>query len=243
MSNLSHKTTENTEHLNENSKSQRQRLFEQFLHSIPHRGATRRCRAKFELEQIRLHIRIGCVKDHVQLCFAGHFRHIIMAIHHLGNIQYFVGQTFAHLLTMRLSLILIVEVDELQSHRPHLPRNTLRLEGPSIAFLLEKLQTNLAGASTVGAAQLLAKAADLTFNIALKGWRGTTDVREINEITIDVHVADSAHRIGGVAGVHEFADAAMKEDRVKDAGHRLIHLPALHRQLEDLRTGVHDCWF
>lgn len=54
-------------------QSQRERILEQLFHSFPDRVRAGTGGGKLELKQIRLHIRVVCVKNRVQLRLVGRF--------------------------------------------------------------------------------------------------------------------------------------------------------------------------
>lgn len=117
------------------------------------------------LKQVRLDIWISCVKDEVQFRLVGHLWHIFMPIHYLSYIQYFISKHVTNFFSANLPLwkinfmklkrsshyhkllllkmvntMLCSQLDKFKANIPHLPGNTLRLERPTILFLLEEFQ-------------------------------------------------------------------------------------------------------
>lgn len=127
-----------------------------------------------------------------------------------------------------MPLVFVAEAQLIETHRPHLPRCALRLERPATAFALEELETDLTGSGAVVGAELFAETADLTANDSLETGRRTADVREVDVVAVDVHVADCADRVFRFAGVGELADATMEHYGVEDTGDHFVDLTALH---------------
>lgn len=220
-------------------QSQRQRLLDQLLHRAAHRTGARTRRIELELEQIRLHVDMARIEYIVHLITRRHLRHIVRSIHHVRYVHNLLGQHFADLLAHHLPLVLVAEAQLVEAHRPHLPRRAFGLKRPAAAFALKELEADLTGAAAVVGAQLFAEGADLTADDTLERGRRTAHVRKVNVVAVDVHVADGADRVPGVAVVRELADAAVEQDGVEDAGHHLVHLAALDAELKHLRAGVH----
>lgn len=157
-----------------------------------------------------------------------------MSVNHFGDVQYLIGEHLADLLPADLPLILAVQVDELEPHRPHLPRDALGLERPAAALLLEELQADLARAAAVVAAQQLREARYLPLDGAVEVARRAAHVREVDEVAVNIRVADCAHRVAAFGVVHELTQRTVEQHRVEDARDRFVHLTPLDGQLKYL---------
>lgn len=69
--------------------------------------------------------------------------------------------------------------------------------------------------------------------------RGAAHVRDVDEVTVHVLVADGAHRIRAIRLESELSESAMKEHSVEQAGYCFVNLTSFHLQRERLRSGVH----
>lgn len=162
-----------------------------------------------------------------------------MSVHQLGDVYDLFGQEIGDILAAQLPLVLVLVLDQVQMDRPHFPRDRLLREGPAVLLFLEELQADLAGAAAFVGAQLFAERVDGPLHLVRQAVRSAAHVGEVNEVAIDVRVADRPNGVLGVARVHVLAQAAVKEDGVKDGSYRLVHLTTLHGQIENLRTRVH----
>lgn len=72
----------------------------------------------------------------------------------------------------------IIELDKLKSYCPNFPRDTLWLKGPSILFLLEEFQWNLAWSRAIVSTQSLRKFWYFLFQIPIQVIRGTTNLKK-----------------------------------------------------------------
>lgn len=103
--------------------------------------------------KIRLDFSQTGVKDIVYFGLGGHLWHILVAIDDLDNVDHFVTEFFSHFLSADLPLLLVRQVDDVDSDAPHLPGNTLVRERPAGLLLLVEFQGNLTDAITSRNAQ------------------------------------------------------------------------------------------
>lgn len=192
----------------------------------------------FTFEQKWLHIRVRCVEHKAQLRLAGHFRQIVLLVHHVGDVENFLREHVADALALKHPFVRILHVHQLKVDGPDLPRHALGRPHPAL-LLLEEFKRDLAGAEAVGAAQLLAERANFALERAVQLLGRAAHVRQVEEVAVDVGEADAAHRIGGLAIVHEFAQTPVEQDRVEYAGQCLVHLMPFQCQFEHLRASVH----
>lgn len=68
-------------------RSEVKRLLDKLLHRRTHRAGGRAGRAVVKLEKIRLHVLVAGVKDELKLRAVGHLRQVVVAVHHLGDIE------------------------------------------------------------------------------------------------------------------------------------------------------------
>lgn len=72
--------------------------------------------------------------------------------------------------------MLIIELDKLKSHCPNFPRNTFRLKGPPIFFLLEEFKWNLTRSGAIISTQSFREFWYLPFQIPVQVLRWTTNL-------------------------------------------------------------------
>lgn len=218
-----------------------QSFFDQLLHGVSHGVAGGSGRRERQFEQVRLYIRKTGVEYEIQLGLVGDLGHVLVSIHDLGYVQNLLRQQITNLLPAYLSLVLGRQLDQLQSDRPYLPGYALGGEGPAVFLLLEELERNLTASGAAVGPEGLREARNLALEGLIEHGRGAADVGEVDEVAVDVHVTDRAHRVVVlvVLFVLELPQAAVEENGVEDRGHSLVHLATLHTQIEQLRSCVH----
>lgn len=222
--------------------SQGQRVADELAHRVADRRGRRAGQVVVDLEQVGLDVAVRRVEDEVGVGAARHLGHVLVPIDDLGDEHDLVLQHLNHVLVLAVHVVLVARLRELAVHRPHLPGHALGLEGPARAPLLEELQRDGAarrGGAGVGAAQQRREVGDLAPHAAAQRARLAAHVREVDEVAVHVHVAHGTDGVALLVVVRELAAGAVEQHRVEDAGHHLVHLPALHRQLERDSACVH----
>lgn len=220
--------------------SQRQRVADELAHRVAHRRGRRARQVVVYLEQVRLDVRVGRVEDEICVRAARHLGHVLVSVDDLSDEDDLVLQHLYDILVLAVRVVVVAR--ELAVDGPHLPRHALGLEGPARAALLEELQADGAarrGRARVQSAQQLGEVWDLALDTATQRVGFAADVRKVYEVTIHIDVADGADGVALFVVVSELATGAVEEDGVEDAGDDLVHLPALHGQLEGDGARVH----
>ena len=139
-------------------------------------------------------------------------------------------------------VVLIAGLGELAIHRPHLPRHALRLERPTRSTLLEELQAYRASrrrGTRVDATEEFGEVRYLSFHVPAERVRLTAHVGEVDEVAVDINVADSTDGVTLLIVVGELAAGAVEQDRVEDTSDNFVDLPAFHRQFERDSSCIH----
>lgn len=194
------------------------------------------------LEQVRLYVGVRRVEDEVRVGAARHLGHVLVAVDGLGDVDDLLLQRLDEVLVLVALVLLVAAADQLAAHRPHLPRHALLLERPARAALLEELERD--GAARWGRparvpAQSAREARDLPLDVLDEHPRLAAHVGEVDEVAVDVHVADGADGVALLVVVGELAAGAVEQHRVEDARQHLAHLLALHGHAEVDAARVH----
>lgn len=187
------------------------------------------------LEQIWLNVSVRSIKYEVRIRPTRHLRHVLVTVDDLRYKHYLVLQQLDDVLVLAL-------LGELAAHRPHLPRHALGAEGPSRPSLLEELETYRTFGRrrrAISSPEQFRELRYLDVDVATELLRLAAHVREVDEVTVDVQVANGAYRVALLVVVGELAARAVEEDRVEYTGDYLVHLAALHRHLERDGARVH----
>lgn len=195
-----------------------------------------------DLKQVRLNIRVRCVENEIRIRLAGHFGHVLVSVYNLRYEHDLVLEHLDDVLMLGVHVVLVVRFGQLAVDRPHLPGDALRLEGPARAPLLEELEADRASRrrrAAVHASQQLREVRDLPLDAPAERLRLAAHVREVDEVAVDVNVADRPDGVALLVVVGELATRPVEEHRVEYAGHHLVNLPPLHRQLERYAARVH----
>lgn len=215
--------------------SQIEGVAEEFPHAVAHRAGGRARQVVVDLEQVRLDVGVRRVEHQVRVRPTRHLGHVLVAVDDLRYEHYLVLQQLNDVLVLAL-------LGELTAHRPHLPGHAFGAEGPSRPSLLEELEaygTFGRRRRAIGSPEQFRELRYLDVDVAAELLRLAAHVGEVDEVAVDVQVADGAYRVALLVVVGELAAGAVEEDRVEYAGDYLVHLAALHRHLEGDGARVH----
>lgn len=222
--------------------SQGQSITDQLPDRIPDGGGGGSGQTIVYLEQIRLDVGVRSVEYEIGVRAARHLWHVLVSVYYLRNEHNLVLQHFDNALVFAVHIVVVPGLRELTVHGPHFPRDALGLEGPAGAALLEELEADGAAGGRRRAVHTSQQSWELRYlalHIPPEELRLAADVCEVYEVAVDVHVADGADGVALLVVVSEFPAGAVEEDGVEDAGDDLVHLAALHRQLEGDAARVH----
>lgn len=121
--------------------SQGERVAEELAHRVAYGERRRAGQIIMDLEQVRLYIRVGGIKDEVRVRPARHLWHVLVPVDDLRNEDDLV---LKHLDDGLVPAALVARLGQLAVDGPHLPGHALRLEGPARAPPLEELEADRA---------------------------------------------------------------------------------------------------